>query len=87
MSSETASAYDLRAKLGLLDLAQETHEQGLLRIAFDQARRTEVRQAAQRKFSPKPKRVAKPKKEPSDAKQKRPKRTRKAKVPNQETSG
>lgn len=42
---------DLRHKLGLLVLEEEPETKGLLRIAFDQARRTEARQEAQRRMS------------------------------------
>ena len=55
---------DLRKKLGLLVLEDEKESVGLMRIALDQARRTEVRQASQRKFS-------KPKKEPKPPKPKK----------------
>jgi hypothetical protein len=70
---------DLRKKLGLLILENEKESVGLMRIALDQARRTEVRQASQRKFS-KPKKEPKPPKPKKEKKQRKPRNAKKKKA-------
>jgi hypothetical protein len=52
---------DLRIKLGLLVIEHESDSVGVARIAQDQARRTEIRLAAQKRLTPKPKKEPKPK--------------------------
>lgn len=65
---------DLREKLGLLIIENEKPSAGVMRIAIDQARRTEVRQEAQRRLA-KPKKVKVPR-EPKPKKERKPRTPR-----------